>query len=106
MSPKQRAIIVAEIENMLKVRVIGPSNSSRASRLLVVEKVDGTWRPCIDYRRSNEFTIQDCYPLPVIEDVLQRVSKGKISTQIDLYAGFWQLGVNENNIKKLHLFLH
>ena len=88
MSPKQCEIIVAEIENMLKVGVIRPSNSPWASRLLVVKKADRTWRPCVDYRRLNELTIRDCYPLPVIDDVLQRVSKGKIFTQIDLYAGF------------------
>ena len=42
MSPKQREIIVAEIENILKVGVIRPSNSPWASRLLVVKKADGT----------------------------------------------------------------
>ena len=100
MSTKQREIIVAELENMLKVGVISPSKSPWVSRLLVVKKADGTWRPYVDYRRLNERTIQDCYPLPVIDDVLQRVSKGKIFTQIDLYAAFWQFNVNEEHIQK------
>ena len=36
----------------------------------------------------------------VIDDVLQRVSKAKMFTQVDLYAGFWQLEANEDNIQK------
>ena len=54
----------------------------------------------MDYKRLNELTIRNCYPLAVIDDVLQRVSKGKVFTQIDLYVGFWQVRVDKNNIQK------
>ena len=83
----------------MEVGVIRPSKSPWASRLLVVKKADGTCRACVDYRRLNKLAIRDCYPLPVIDDVHQRVSKGKIFAQTDLYARFWQLGVNEKDIQ-------
>ena len=40
------------------------------------------------------------YPLLVIDDLLAKVSEGKISTQMDLYSGFWQIPTNPEDIKK------
>ena len=85
---------------MLNVGVIRPSRLPWASRLLVVKKADGTWRPCIDYRKLNDMTTRDCYPLPNIDDVLLRVAKGKIFTQPDLYSGFWQIKIKDDDIEK------
>ena len=45
-------------------------------------------RPCVDYRKLNSLTIRYCYRLPVIADLLHRVSKGKKLTQLDLHYGF------------------
>jgi putative transposase len=99
-SPLQREVLEKEIKSMLKVGVIRPSKSPWSSRLLVVKKPDGSWRPCVDYRRLNTMTKPNTYPLPVIDDLLAKVSEGKIFTQMDLYSGFWQIPMNPLDIEK------
>ena len=47
-------------------------------------------------------TIRDCYPLLNIDDVLLRVAKGKV-TQLDLYSGFWQIEIKNEDIEKTAL---
>ena len=81
--PLQREVLEKEITRMLQVGLIRPSKSPWSSRLLVVKKPDGSWRPCVDYRRLNQMTKGNTYPLPVIDDLLAKVSEGKIFTQMD-----------------------
>jgi hypothetical protein len=66
----------------------------------LVKKSDGSWRPCVDYRRLNELTVRNNYPLPVIDDILASVGSGKVFTRIDLYSAFWQVPVKETDIPK------
>ena len=75
--PLQWEVLEKEIRNtlMLQVGVIRPSKSPWSSRLLVVKKPDGSWRPCVDYRRLNQMTKGNTYPLPVIDDLLAKVSE-------------------------------
>jgi hypothetical protein len=96
----QREILEKEIKGMLDVGVIQPSKSPWSSRLVMVKKPDGSLRPCVDYRRLNLQTKPNTYPLPVIDDLLGRVSEGKIFTQMDLYSGFWQIPMHPPDIKK------
>ena len=66
----QRGILAMEVQQMLEIGVIRPSRSPWGSRLLLVKKSDGSWRPCVDYRRLNEMTVRNNYPLPIIDDIL------------------------------------
>jgi hypothetical protein len=52
--------------------------------VLFVEKKDGTKRMCIDYRTLNSMTIKNKYPLPRIEDLLNRLKKAKFFSKINL----------------------
>ena len=76
------------------------SSSPWASRMLLVKKPDGSWRPCIDYRGLNSMTIRDSYPLPIIDDVLSKVGAGKVFSKIDLFSGYWQVPIHKPDIEK------
>ena len=67
---KQLKIVEEHLDQMLRMGVIRKSNSPWASPVVMVEKSDGTLRFCVDFRKVNEKTIKDSYPMPLIEDKL------------------------------------
>ena len=57
------------VEEMLDGGQIEPSDSSWASPVVLLTKIDGSTRFCVDYRRLNSLTVKDAYPLPRIDEV-------------------------------------
>lgn len=72
----------------LKKGFIEASSAPFASPVLFVKKADGSLRLCIDYRRLNHITKKDRYPIPLLDEVLSRMSKSKIFTKLDIRAAF------------------
>ncbi|GFW18106.1 transposon Tf2-9 polyprotein [Trichonephila clavipes] len=70
--------------------------SEYASPIVLVKKKDGTTRLCVDYRRLNRKLVKDRFPLPLIEDVLDRLQGAKVYTTLDLKNGFFHVDVNED----------
>ena len=71
---------------------IEPSVANWASPAFVVPKKDkGTWRVVVDYRWLNECTVPDAYPIPLIDDVLNRQGHNTIWTVLDMKNGFHQM---------------
>jgi hypothetical protein len=64
----QRKEVEDEIDTILDNNVIVPSHSPWASPIVVVRKKDNSIRLCIDYRKLNQVTVKDSYPLPRIGD--------------------------------------
>ena len=89
-----------EVQKMLKQGVIEPSDSPWASPVVLVRKKDGSLRYCIDYRKLNDITIKDSYPLPRIDESLDSLSKTKYFSTLDLASGYWQIGLDEDAKKK------
>ena len=88
------------IENQLKAGIIRESSSPWSSPLVYVKKRDGTTRPCVDYRKLNEVTTKDAYPLPRIEDCLDCLGHVKIFSTLDLQSGYWQIDIKEEDRSK------
>jgi ribonuclease HI len=65
-----------------------------------MEKKDGTKRMCIDYHTLNSMTIKNKYPLPRIEDLLDRLKKAKFFSKIDIRSGYHQMKIREQDIPK------
>ncbi len=97
---KEREIEQEQIRDMKKRQVIEPSSSAWAAPVVLVKKKDGTWRFCVDYRKLNAITTRDVYPLPRIEDALSRLEGCRYFTIMDLEAGYWQVGVREEDREK------
>lgn len=96
--------ISRQINEMLNKRIITHSKSPYNSPIWVVpKKADASgkkkWRIVIDFRKLNEKTDQDAYPLPVIEDILDHLGKSKYFSCFDLSSGFHQIPMEENSKK-------
>ena len=66
----------------------------------MVPKKDGITHPCRDYRRLNECTIGDAYPLPHIHDFAANLSGSVIFFKIDLVKGYHQVPVHKEDVPK------
>lgn len=80
-----------EIDDMLEREVIETSDSPWSSPIVLVKKKDGTIRFCIDYRKINDVTVKDSYPIPRIDTTLDALSGAKWFSTIDLKSGYWQV---------------
>ena len=89
-----------EFETMHKLGIIRKSKSPWSSPLHMVPKPNGKWRPCGDYRRLNNNTIDDRYPLPHIHDFNAQLQNSRVYSKIDLVRGYHQIPMSEESIPK------
>ena len=93
-------IIQENVEEMLLHNIIRPSVSPYSSPVVLVPKKSGERRFCIDYRKLNSITEKNKYPLPRIEDTKDNLHGAKFFSTIDLYSGYWQIEIQENDKQK------
>ena len=89
-----------QVSEMLSSGIINKSNSPWAFPVVLALKSDGSWRFCVDYSKLNQKTKRDSFPLPNIEEYLDRLSKAKVFTVLDFASGFWQIPINEEDKEK------
>ena len=58
---------------------------------------------CVDYRALNKATIKNKYPVPLVQDLMDRLSKACWFTKLDLRAGYWQVMIAEGDEPKKHV---
>lgn len=95
LNPSKKETMKNEIEKMLADDIIEECESAWCSPALMIPKSNGNVRFCVDYRRLNEVTKSDTYPLPRIDDLLQSTKKNCYMTTIDLRSSYWQVMVRE-----------
>jgi hypothetical protein len=99
-SPAEQEYIKDAIDNMIKGGIIRPSRSPWASRIVLAKKKDGSPRFCIDYRKLNELTVKDSYPIPYQQDLMDNLSRAKYFSSMDMASGFWQIPLSKDAIPK------
>ena len=88
------------LQSMLDRNIISKSHSPWSSPIILVQKKDGSLRFCVEYRKVNEVTRKDAYPLPRIDETLDTLSGSSWFTTLDLLSGYWQVEVAEEDREK------
>ena len=99
-SMSERETLKNEIKIMLDAGIIEPSRSPWSSPVVLVPKKNGKKRFCVDYRKLNLVTKSIQWPLPRIQDIMDRLAGSSIFTTWDLTSGYWQMLVAENSREK------
>ena len=93
----QREMVDGMVQDMLDQGVIKHSSSPWNSPLFLVPKKDGRFRPVIDFRRVNEVTVPDRYPMLILSDIFHFQGKNNaVFSSLDLLSGYWQIPLNKN----------
>ncbi|KAK9085283.1 hypothetical protein Sjap_025694 [Stephania japonica] len=100
MSRSEQGELRSQLEELLQKGFIHPSMSPWGAPVLFVKKKDGSLRLCIDYRKLNQVTIRNRYPLPRIDDLFDQLAGAKFFSKIDLRSGYHQLRIRESDIEK------
>ena len=74
---------------MLKNDIMEPSNNDWSSPCILVPKTDGTYRLCTDFRKVNSVTKTDSYPIPRIDDCIDKIGSAKFVSKFDLLKGYY-----------------
>ncbi len=96
-SPKEVEALNTQISEDLQRGFIRKSRSAAASPVLFVCKKDGSLRMCIDYRKLNEITVKNRYPLPNMLALLERFNGAKIFTKLDLRNAYHLVRIKEGD---------
>ncbi|CAM8950209.1 unnamed protein product [Rhodiola kirilowii] len=119
LNPKLNDVVKQEILKLLDAGIIySVADSKWVSPVHVVPKKGGLtvvrnehneliptrtvtgWRMCIDYRKLNKATLKDHFPLPFIDQMLERLAKHKFFCYLDGYSGFFQIPIHPEDQEK------
>jgi hypothetical protein len=93
-------IMKSHIDELLKNGLIQPGSGAWASPVVMVQKKDRILRFCVDYRKLNQITKKDVYPLPRIDDILDTLNGAKYFSSFDFLSGYWQIEMDDLDKEK------
>ncbi|GBN86053.1 Retrovirus-related Pol polyprotein from transposon 297 [Araneus ventricosus] len=88
------------VKEMVDNGIIEESSGPWASPIVLVKKKDGSTRFCVDYRKLNEITIKNSYPLPRIDDTLDALRGSQWFSTLNLKSGYWQVEIQSEDKEK------
>ena len=103
-NPTKAKIITDEVDYMLTNKLIKPSFSPWSSPVVLVPKPNNQFRLCLDYRKVNAITKTDSYPLPRVDDCVDRIGNAQFISKFDLLKGYWQVPLTER-AKEISAFI-
>ena len=96
----RKKIVDDQIRILRDTGVIRECKSPYASAIVLVRKQDNSMRFCIDFRKLNDITVKDAFPLPMISEHLDRLGAAKYFTSLDMGNAFWQVRLTEESMAK------
>ncbi|GJU17499.1 reverse transcriptase domain-containing protein [Tanacetum coccineum] len=119
LNPNMQEVVKKEIMKLLDTGIIYPiADSPWVSPIHCVPKKGGItvvtnkndelvptrtitgWRVCIDYRKLNEATAKDHFPLPFMDQMLERLAGNKYFCFLDGFSGYFQIPIDPNDQEK------
>jgi len=94
---EQEREVAAYLEKNLRKGYIRESTSPMASPILFVPKKNGKLRLCVDYRAVNNATVKNVYPLPLIQELMDRLQGARWFTKFDIREGYYRIRVKEGH---------
>ena len=94
-SPMKKELLDKEVQYMLKNDIIEESQSNWSSPCILVPKHDGGFRFCTDFRKVNDKTKSDSFPIPRIADCIDQIGNVKFVSTFDMLKGYWQVPLTQ-----------
>ena len=85
---------------MLQLRVIEESQSAWSSPVVLVPKPDGSFSFCNDFRRLDEVSEFDAYPMPRVDELIERLGPARYLTNLGLNGRYWQVRLSKTAREK------
>jgi hypothetical protein len=98
MSHDEKLKVREIVNDLMSKGIVRESESPYSSPVLLVKKKDGSDRMCVDFRALNKITVKDRYPLPLIDDHIDRLGNGRFFTTLDMATGFHQIKLDEESV--------
>ena len=99
-SQPEMAEMIKQVKTLLDAGLVQKSTSPFGAPVLFVKKKDGTQRMCVDYRGLNKITVPNRYPLPRVDDLLDKLQGAKVFSSLDLLSGYHQIRLQESDVPK------
>ncbi|MCO5576395.1 hypothetical protein L7F22_030205 [Adiantum nelumboides] len=99
-SQAQQEEIMRQVNELVEKKMVKPSSSPFCSPVLLVQKKDGTYRMCVDYRVLNRIIIKNRFPMPRVEDLFDKLQGSTYFSRIDLKSGYHQIRIVDEGIVK------
>jgi hypothetical protein len=93
-------VVNNQVDEMLARGLIRPSDSPWSSPIVMAPKKDGDYRFCVDFRRLNAVTRKDAFPMPRVDEILDKLGGARFFSTLDLASGYWQVPLREEDIPK------
>lgn len=103
---QQKNEVDTMVKELLSAGTIQPSCTPYASPVVLVKKKDNTCRLCVDYRKLNQMTVKDRFPIPLIEDLMDELGGSAVYSKIDLRAGYHQVRMDPLDVQKTAFRTH
>ncbi|KAK2726993.1 hypothetical protein QYM36_007738 [Artemia franciscana] len=95
-----RDVLKEKLDTLLEAGAIEEGDGPYAAPVILIKKKNGEYRKAVDYRKLNKDTVKDCYSLPVIQDILDRMANSRCFSVMDSISGFYQVPVDPNHRDK------